>query len=112
MSTILLIDDDPRMLTMIQRILQSENYQVATAASGVLGLELFRQLKPKLVITDILMPDKDGIETLRKSAISIPTPGSSPSPAADAPSTGTSSRSRRSSGRPKCWKSRSAANNC
>ncbi len=66
MSTILLIDDDPRMLAMIQRILQSENYQVATAASGALGLELFRQLKPNLVITDILMPDKDGIETLRE----------------------------------------------
>ena len=36
MSAILLIDDDPRMLAMIQRILQSENYQVATAASGAL----------------------------------------------------------------------------
>jgi DNA-binding response OmpR family regulator len=64
MTTILLIDDDPRMREMIGRILQSAEFQVIEAASGTAGLALFREHKPDLVITDILMPDKDGIETV------------------------------------------------
>jgi CheY-like chemotaxis protein len=63
---ILVIDDDPAMRDMIQRILVSANFDVVEAANGVAGLSLFRQHKPALVITDILMPDMDGIEALRE----------------------------------------------
>ncbi len=66
MSLILVIDDDPAMRDILRTILQSVKFQVIEAANGVAGLSLFRERKPNLVITDILMPEKDGIETLRE----------------------------------------------
>ena len=66
MSTVLVIDDDPGMRDMIRNMLESAKYQVIVAASGVSALPLFREHRPQLVITDILMPDKDGIETVRE----------------------------------------------
>jgi len=64
--TVLLIDDDADIRATIRRMLQSLRLHVIEAANGVAGLSLFRQHKPALVITDIVMPDKDGIETMRE----------------------------------------------
>jgi DNA-binding response OmpR family regulator len=47
-------------------MLESSNYEVVEATSGVAGVKLFRQHRPQVVITDVLMPDKDGIETVRE----------------------------------------------
>jgi len=66
MSTVLVIDDDPGMREMMRSMLESAKYQVILATSGVSALPLFREQRPQLVITDILMPDKDGIETVRE----------------------------------------------
>lgn len=63
---ILLIDDEPRMREMIRGMLESEKFEVLEASNGVVGLALFQRHKPAVVITDILMPEKDGIETLRE----------------------------------------------
>ena len=65
MSKLLIIDDDEKMRTMIARML-SPPYQVLQAKNGREGLELFQQHGPALVITDIMMPEKDGIETIRE----------------------------------------------
>jgi CheY-like chemotaxis protein len=64
MDMILVIDDDSAMRETIRRMLESANYEVVEATSGVAGIKLFRLHRPRLVITDILMPDKDGIETV------------------------------------------------
>jgi DNA-binding NtrC family response regulator len=66
MSTVLLIDDDSGMRDMIRRMLESAKYDVLDATSGVAGIALFRERRPDVVLTDILMPDKDGVETLRE----------------------------------------------
>lgn len=66
MIKILVIDDDESMREVLRLMLQSLKLQVIEAANGVAGLALFCAHKPNLVITDILMPEKDGIETVRE----------------------------------------------
>jgi CheY-like chemotaxis protein len=65
MKKILVIDDDPLVRRTIERILQKSGYQVHLAADGVEGLRTFRTLQPDLVITDIIMPVKEGLDTIR-----------------------------------------------
>jgi DNA-binding response OmpR family regulator len=65
MSEILIIDDDPGMRRTIVRILESAGYGVREAEDGRVGLEMFHTHAPQLVITDLLMPSKDGLETIR-----------------------------------------------
>ncbi len=75
MSRILVIDDDERVRDTLRLILTGAGHQVALARDGRVGLEAFSQLNPDLVITDILMPDKEGIETiadLRQRAAHVP----------------------------------------
>ncbi len=62
--TILLIDDDPGVLRTIEIILIDLGYRVRTAADGEKGLLLFRADPPDIVITDIIMPGKEGIKTM------------------------------------------------
>lgn len=64
MATILVIEDDPQFCQMLAQMLTQAGHQVETAANGALGLECFRKSAPELVITDILMPEKDGIDTI------------------------------------------------
>jgi CheY-like chemotaxis protein len=61
--TVLVIDDDRDILRMISRFLQtsSADYIVQLASSGLIGLQCMRQDKPDVVITDIMMPDLDGL---------------------------------------------------
>jgi DNA-binding NtrC family response regulator len=75
MVRILIIDDEPSILEVLRKILQFEGYDVATAANGEEGLELFRQTPCDLVITDMVMPAKDGLQTildLRKEKPDLP----------------------------------------
>lgn len=62
---ILAVDDTAIVLTRIVDTLRSE-YEVITANSGVRALKYLRQEKPDLILMDIQMPNKDGIETLRE----------------------------------------------
>jgi len=66
MAKVLVIDDDPFVRKTIGRILACEDYQLIMAEDGREGLELFQREQPDLVITDIIMPDVEGIETIRK----------------------------------------------
>lgn len=61
---ILVIDDEPTALDLIRRILEMKGYQVSAAKSGVEGVELFKQYPCDLVITDMVMPVKDGLQTI------------------------------------------------
>jgi len=63
---ILVIDDDELVRKTIVMTLRSADYEVAEASDGVLGLKAAAQAPFDLVITDILMPNKEGIETMRE----------------------------------------------
>ena len=65
-KTVLVVDDQPHIVRLIQVNLEKEGFQVATAADGVEGIEKVRQLTPDLVILDVIMPRKDGFEVLRE----------------------------------------------
>jgi DNA-binding response OmpR family regulator len=62
---ILLIDDEPEFVEMMQLRLEANNYKVTTAGDGEEGLKKALTLKPDLVLLDIMMPGVDGIEVLR-----------------------------------------------
>lgn len=64
MAQILLIDDDDHTRTALRRVLEHAGYTVLEAANGREGLRLYRSAPADLVITDILMPEQDGLETV------------------------------------------------
>ena len=75
MVRILVIDDELSVLEVLRKILQFEGYDVITATNGEEGVELFRQTPCDLVITDMVMPGKDGLQTildLRQEAPDLP----------------------------------------
>jgi DNA-binding response OmpR family regulator len=65
-TTILLIDDDPLVAFTVERMLQGGGFTVIRAADGEKGLRLLKEQKVDLIITDIIMPVKEGIETIRE----------------------------------------------
>src|SRR6266481_7900313 len=66
MANVLVIDDDPVTRTVVCAVLESAGHTVSEADNGHDGLAMFYANSPDLVITDILMPGKDGIETIRE----------------------------------------------
>ena|SRR5687768_3474339 len=64
-KTVLVVDDQPHIVRLIQVNLEKEGFRVATASDGVEGMEKVRELRPDLVILDVIMPRKDGFEVLR-----------------------------------------------
>ena len=63
---ILVIDDEPQITRVLRRSLAALHFDIRTAADGEAGLELFHDFAPDLVITDLSMPEKDGIEVCRE----------------------------------------------
>ena len=75
MTDILIIEDDPQVRRLLSCILKEGGHTVREADNGRSGLAEFRQLRPALVICDIIMPDTEGIETiltLRREDPAIP----------------------------------------
>jgi CheY-like chemotaxis protein len=66
MKRILIIDDNSAVRDTMARILQLAGYQTITAGDGNEGLIRMRKENPDLIITDIIMPEKEGIETIRE----------------------------------------------
>jgi CheY-like chemotaxis protein len=64
MKNILVIEDNENMLRMMNDLLNRSGYHVLSAIDGVAGLKAYRAEKPDLVITDIIMPDKEGLEVI------------------------------------------------
>jgi PAS domain S-box-containing protein len=65
-TKILLIDDEESIRRLLSISLGQKGYQAITAEDGEKGIELFRQERPEIVLTDIKMPDIDGLEVLRQ----------------------------------------------
>lgn len=66
MKKILVIEDNPIVRSTVSRILQSGGYEVISANDGLQGVAAFRKEQPDLVVTDIIMPEQEGIETIRQ----------------------------------------------
>lgn len=64
--TVLVVDDDPTIRTLLQDYLETCGFQILHAMDGPTGLELFQQRRPCLVIADIFMPGMTGVELLEK----------------------------------------------
>jgi CheY-like chemotaxis protein len=65
MAHILIIDDDPAVLSLFGQFMESSGYSVALAADGQEGMRMMKQQTPDLIITDIMMPEMDGLEIIR-----------------------------------------------
>jgi CheY-like chemotaxis protein len=64
MARILVIDDEVQIRTMLRQLLERSGYDVADAPDGNVAMKLHREEPADLIITDIIMPSKDGIETV------------------------------------------------
>lgn len=75
MSHILIIDDDEQIRSLLRQMLERAGHRVTDASNGNEGLERFRAVPADLVITDLIMPEKEGVETLvelRREFPSVP----------------------------------------
>ena len=64
MANVLLVEDEPLVLETLSSAIKSSGHTVVTASNGVLGLKRFAEQQFDLVVTDIIMPDKEGIEMI------------------------------------------------
>jgi CheY-like chemotaxis protein len=73
MPRILIIDDEIVIRKVVRRILERAGHEVIDAENGQVGIELFRQHRPDLVITDLIMQVKGGLETIAELRAEFPT---------------------------------------
>jgi two-component system alkaline phosphatase synthesis response regulator PhoP len=66
MAKILIIDDEPSIVNLVEAYLKPEGYQVYTAADGSAGLKAARAFKPDVIVLDLMLPGMDGIELLSR----------------------------------------------
>lgn len=66
MKNILIIEDDASVRKMLTKFLERNGYEVIEAANGNDGIKLYYDHHPDLVITDLIMPEKEGLETIRE----------------------------------------------
>ncbi len=64
MKTVLVVDDDSQIRKLLRRTLENRGYQVSEAANGLEAERMYKSNRPDLMITDIVMPEKEGIETI------------------------------------------------
>ncbi len=64
MARILVMDDDEQIRTTIHQVLDLEGHEVIEAPDGKEGINLFKESGADLIITDIVMPEKEGLETI------------------------------------------------
>lgn len=65
MARILVIDDDARIRLLLRRVLEKDGHQVEEAGDGASGCDRQRAGGFDLIVTDIVMPDQEGVETIR-----------------------------------------------
>jgi CheY-like chemotaxis protein len=66
MAHILIIDDDDQFRTMLRQLIERNRHEVKEASGGKEGIKLYREDPTDLIITDLIMPGKDGIETIQE----------------------------------------------
>lgn len=66
MSKIAIVEDDVAISQMYRIKFEAEGYEVETAENGKIGLELIKDIKPDIVLLDLMMPEMDGEEMLKR----------------------------------------------
>lgn len=66
MGTILVVEDDPLVLATVSRMLDKAGHTVITAPNGKEGIKKFKAEKIDLILTDIIMPEQEGLATIRE----------------------------------------------
>ena len=72
MAGILVIDDDPDTRELLQTTLESAGHKILLASNGREGVQLFREKPTDLVITDLFMPEQEGLETIKQLRMEFP----------------------------------------
>jgi CheY-like chemotaxis protein len=72
MPRILLVEDDERVRLVLKDVLESEGYEIQEASNGKEGLQSLASSQPDLILTDLVMPDTEGIEMIIKIRKSDP----------------------------------------
>ena len=72
---VLVVDDDPATVELLQEFLIAKGYEVITASDGVEALRKVKEERPHLILLDIEMPKMDGLEVLRQVKALDPTVG-------------------------------------
>lgn len=70
--TVLVVDDDPDLLKLITAAFARAGFKAYSARNGRLAVQLLRALKPDLMVTDIVMPEKEGIATIIEARVAAP----------------------------------------
>src|SRR5688500_7275923 len=65
-KTIMVVDDEKRLVSLVESYLTQEGYRVVTAYNGLDALAVARREKPDLIVLDVMMPEMDGYEFMRK----------------------------------------------
>lgn len=65
-ANILIVDDEPQIIRVLRTALSTQGYNVRIAANGIEGADIAREWKPDLVITDVSMPEMNGVELCRE----------------------------------------------
>jgi DNA-binding response OmpR family regulator len=63
--TILVVDDDPKIVELVRLYLEKDGYRVLTAFNGIEALDLARHKRPDLIVLDLLLPDLGGLDVCR-----------------------------------------------
>jgi len=71
---ILVVEDEPDMAATYERVLRRAGHRVVTAASRAEGMRLLERLRPRLVISDLRLPDGDGLDIIRAARALDPAP--------------------------------------
>ena len=64
--SVLIVDDDPAAVELIQYMLQSEGYTTSLAVTGAAGLAMAKEQRPDLILLDVMLPEMDGLEACRR----------------------------------------------
>jgi len=66
MATILVVDDEKEVTELLEEFLSDKGYTVYTAQNGRMAVEITKKIRPHIVLLDIMMPEMDGITTLKE----------------------------------------------
>lgn len=69
---VLIVDDEEQVLDMLGQMLSREGFEVSRARNGKEAIEIVRKQQPHLIVTDLLMPEMEGIELIRQLRKSAP----------------------------------------
>ena len=65
-TTVLVVDDNPDLRSYVAGILERQGYRIETADNGATGLDIATQIRPQLIVTDLMMPQVSGIEMIQR----------------------------------------------